>query len=70
MTEKPKLVTIAGVLEQIPFSRSMLYEQFENGTLTKVKIGARTYVMQSAIDEFLDRLKTEQHLPGRHTVTE
>lgn len=68
MTERPKLVTIAGALEQLPFSRSTLYELFDSGALQKVKIGARAYILQSSIDDFLEQLKAEQQIPGRQQV--
>lgn len=53
---RPKLVTVQGALHQIPVKRTKLYDLIDKGTLTRVKIGTRTFVTQASIDNYIDRL--------------
>lgn len=53
---RPKLVTVQGALNQIPVKRTKLYGLIDDGTLTRVKIGARALITQQSIDQFIDRL--------------
>ncbi len=54
-----RLVTVAEARRQLGgISQSTLYSLIKNGELPLVKIGRRSFVPASAIDEFIDRHQT------------
>ena len=55
MPEKLAL-TIAEAIELCPFGRSVLYEEIRKGTLPARKIGARTFILRSDLEQFLARM--------------
>ena len=56
---RPKLVTINGTLHQVPVKRTKLYSLIDTGELVRVKIGARTFILQDSIDQFVARLAAD-----------
>lgn len=59
---RPQLVDIRGTMNQIPVKRTKVYGLIGEGRLTRVKVGARTFVTQESIDRFvakLDRRRTQ-----------
>lgn len=53
---RPKLVTIKGTMHQIPVKRTTIYGLIDDGTLVRVKVGARTLITQESIDAYITRL--------------
>lgn len=51
-----KLCTIPNTCEQLSISRSTLYQLIDDGTLRRVKVGARALIPQADIDAFIARL--------------
>jgi hypothetical protein len=43
--------------QQLPISMSKLHRLMRAGELTRVKIGARAFVTQQSIDDYVDRLE-------------
>ena len=51
------LRTVAHTLTRIPISRTGLYALFASGELQSVKVGGRRFVPESAINEYIGRLR-------------
>lgn len=51
-TQRPVLL-VDEVLEILPIDRSTLYRLFQSGKLTCRKLGGRTVVVRSELDQFL-----------------
>lgn len=48
-----KLCTIPNVCEQLDVGRTTVYQLINDGTLRRVKIGARTLIPQADVDAFV-----------------
>jgi hypothetical protein len=53
------LVSVREALRQIPVGRTKLYDLFDRSELVPIKVGARAFVTQRSIDEFVERLAAE-----------
>lgn len=53
------LRSIPYTLTRIPISRTGLYGLFASGELRSVKVGGRRFVPESAINEYIGRLRDE-----------
>jgi len=55
------LLTVEEAAELLRMGRTTTYELVMSGKLLSVKIGRRRLVVRSSIQDFVDRLITEQH---------
>lgn len=55
-TAQRKLCTISDVCEQLSVGRTTVYQLIDDGTLRRVKVGARALIPQFDVDVFVARL--------------
>jgi len=53
-----RLLTMADAMERIPVSRNTMQRMVSTGTLRSIKIGARRFIPETAVNEYLERLQT------------
>jgi excisionase family DNA binding protein len=49
---------MADAMERIPVSRNTMQRMVSTGTLRSIKIGARRFIPETAVNEYLERLQT------------
>lgn len=57
--QQERLHSIPGVVDRLSISRSSVYMLIRSGALTSVKSGGRRLVSESAINEYIDRLREQ-----------
>lgn len=60
-SEDQRLYTIPETAKVLGIGRTTVYELLGTGKLTRVKVGTRSLVSATSIDEFVARLIAEQH---------
>lgn len=55
VADRPLLYSLQHASNLLGVSRATLYKLFAEGTLRKVKVGSKTMIRSSDIDEFIER---------------
>lgn len=60
VTEAPLLLNVEEAAELAGIGRTILYERLLSGDIASVKIGRRRLVPRAAVEEYVQRLLSEQ----------